>query len=158
MQRVAGLWQLHGRRALQCAAGNACSICKRRTCHKVLRATEAPCRHREHVQSARMSAACAKQCRSQPHCAKRAQRFGCHVHGNASSSLGPSGNGMSPRSFFCFAPSLPLRQENSTCQSALMRRPVSSSAAAIHMDEWADRLLNGGIGAGLWAVCVSAPC
>ena len=51
---------------------------------------------------------------------------------------------------FCFAPSLPLRQENSTCQSALMRRPVSSSsAAAIHMDEWADRLLNGGIGAGL---------
>ena len=48
----------------------------------------------------------------------------------------------------CFAPSLPLRKENCTCQSALMLRPVSSSsAAAIHMDGWADRLLNGGIGA-----------
>ena len=54
---------------------------------------------------------------------------------------------------FCSAPSLPLRQENSTCQSALMLRPVSSSAAAIHMDGWADRLLHGGIGAGSWAVC-----
>ena len=91
-----------GAGALQCAAGNACSTCRRRTCHKLLLAIEAPCRHREHDQPARMSAACANQSQSQPHCAKRAQRFGCHVHGNASSSLGPAGNGMSPRRTLLF--------------------------------------------------------